>query len=70
MEEYILTKIYIYKKNNFKDYTLWEVFTEDFGTFDLDDFKILQSATKVRLRLLLLSRGVFVGKRTKLLTLY
>jgi hypothetical protein len=70
VEEYVLTKMHVYKKNNFKDYTLWEVFAEDFGTFDLNDFKILRSATKAKLRLLLLGRGVFVGKRTKLLTLY
>jgi hypothetical protein len=70
VEEYVLTKMHVYEKNNFKDYTLWEVFAEDFGTFGLDDFKILRSATKARLRLLLISRGVFVGRRTKLLTLY
>jgi hypothetical protein len=70
LEEYVLTKMHVYEKNNFKDSTLWDVFSEDFEAFGLDDFKILRSATKARLRLLLLSRGVFVSKRTKQLTLY
>jgi hypothetical protein len=70
VEEYVLTKMHVYEKNNFMDYSLWEIFAEDFSTFELDDFKILRSATKIKLRLLLLSRGVFVGKRTKQLTLY
>jgi hypothetical protein len=41
VEEYVLTKIHIYEKDNFTDYTLWEVFAEDFHNFVLDDFKIL-----------------------------
>ena len=42
----MLTKMHVYEKNNFKDYTLWEVFSEDFAAFGVDGFKILRSATK------------------------
>jgi hypothetical protein len=69
-EEYVLTKIHVYEKNNFTDYSLWETFAEDFAKFEVDNFKILRSATKTKLRLFLISRGVFVSKRTNKLTLY
>jgi hypothetical protein len=70
LEAYVITKMYVYERHNFADYTLWEVFAEDFANFEIDHFKTLRSATKARLRLLLISRGVFVGKRTGKLTLY
>jgi hypothetical protein len=70
IEEYVLTKMHVYEKEDFTDYSLWEVFAEDFHTFELDDFKILRSGTKVKLRLLLINRGVFVGKRSKILSIY
>jgi nicotinate-nucleotide pyrophosphorylase len=66
----VLTKIHIYTRDNFTDYTLWEVFSEDFEKFDIKDFKIIRSGTKAKLRLLLVSRGVFVGKRSPKLAIY
>ena len=38
LTEFIKTKIYIYKKEDFLNNTLWTVFQEEFKKFTLEDF--------------------------------
>jgi hypothetical protein len=59
--EYVTIKVYIYVQEEFTDYTLWTVFQEEFYRFTVDNFKRMRSKLRVKLRIYLLKRGVYIA---------
>ena len=45
----------------FSDFTLWSLFKEEFEEWTKDDFKLLRRDTRIKLRLYLVRRGVYVA---------
>jgi len=69
LAEFIETKIYIYKKEDFLDNTLWTIFREEFKEFTLEDFRKIRSDTRAKLRKHLLKKEVCVAKHNTRITL-
>ena len=65
LEEYIETRIYMYRYRNFTDYMLWTVFQKDFEDFTADTFRKVQTDTRAELHTHLLQRGVYVTAHDK-----
>ena len=59
--DYIKTRIYTYTQDNFRDYSLWGIFQEDFQDWTIEDFRRSRTNAKTRLRTHLLQRGVYVA---------
>ncbi|SLM35367.1 hypothetical protein LPUS_04614 [Lasallia pustulata] len=51
-----------YNEHNFRDYDLWELFTDDFKGWTLQDFRTAIQWHVCHLRIQLKTRGVFVQK--------
>jgi len=60
--EYVETKVYVYTRENFIDYTLWIVFKEEFKGFTTEDFRRMRIDIRAKLRTYLLKRGVYMGR--------
>ena len=69
LAEFIEIKIYIYKKEDFLDNTLWTIFQEEFKEFTLEDFRKIHLDTRAKLRKHLLKRGVCITKHNARITL-
>ena len=64
-----MTKAYDYKVSNAIDTDLWELFQDDFKDFTIKEFNSLGLKITQDLRKSLWSRGVYVAKNTKGLTI-
>ena len=62
--DYIETRIHVYTQDNFKDYTLWGIYLEDFCEWTMEDFRRARTNAKSKLRALLLQRGVYVARHS------
>ena len=69
LTKFIKIKIYIYKKKDFLDNTLWTIFQEEFKKFTLEDFQKIHSDTKAKLQKYLFKKGVCVTKHNTRITL-
>jgi hypothetical protein len=58
--EYANTKIHIHALYRFIDNTLWDVFREEFLNFITNDFQRIQTDIRAKVRVYLLTRGVYV----------
>jgi hypothetical protein len=47
-------------QKEFTNYTLWTIFQEEFYKFTADDFKRIHINTRVKLRIYLLKKGVYI----------
>jgi hypothetical protein len=63
------TMIYDWESNNAMDTNLWELVQEYLANFDKDTFALLDTRTLQHLRDCLRSRGVYVAKNNKRLTI-
>jgi hypothetical protein len=62
--DYIETRIHVYTRDNFKDYTLWGIYLEDFQGWTMEDFRRARTNAKSKLCALLLQRGVYVARHS------
>jgi len=69
LAEFIEMKIYMHKKEDFLDNTLWTIFWEEFKEFTLEDFWKMRLDTRAKLQKHLLKRGVCVAKYNARITL-
>src|SRR5450432_1005799 len=69
IQDYAITKAYNYKVSDAIDTDLWELFQDDFKDFTIKEFNSLGLKITQDLRKNLWSRGVYVAKNTKGLTI-
>ena len=69
LAEFIETKIYIYKKEDFSDNTLWTIFWEKFKEFTLENLWKIYLNTRAKLQKKLLKREVCIAKYNTRITL-
>jgi hypothetical protein len=60
LSEYTNTKIHVHVLHGFMDNTLWDAFKEEFDNFTTYDFQRIRTDIRIKLRVHLLSRGVYV----------
>jgi hypothetical protein len=61
LSEYTDTKIHVHVLHGFMDDTLWDAFKEEFDNFTTHDFQQMRTDIRIKLRVHLLSRGVYVA---------
>jgi hypothetical protein len=61
LDEYLATKLYTYTLDGFTDRALWCMFQEDFQGWTADNFKAINNNKRLKLRIYLLERGVYVA---------
>jgi hypothetical protein len=69
LDEYVATRAYLYEQEDFMDDSLWCMFQEDFEGFTVDSFQRMRTDSRVRLRKLLLQRGVYIQTHNKALSI-